>query len=90
MKSATKISIAFLALVLPFAASAQGGDAAYCAALADQYQKYIVKMIGHTTNPGSVDATLAIDQCKAGNTGAGIPVLEQKLHDARIALPERG
>ena len=30
------------------------------------------------------------EQCKAGNTASGIPVLEQKLRDARIDLPSRG
>ena len=36
----------------------------------------------------SVDGNLAIQQCQAGNP-AGIPVLEQKLKNAKIDLPAR-
>jgi hypothetical protein len=31
-----------------------------------------------------------MDQCKTGNTAAGIPVLEQKLRNAKVDLPPRG
>jgi hypothetical protein len=83
-----------LGLVLvSVAASAQTSDAAYCKVLFDKYQAYVANMsvsVGRTLNPGTVDAELAMSQCKAGNTAAGIPVLEKKLRDARIDLPPRG
>jgi hypothetical protein len=30
---------------------------------------------------------VAIAQCQEGNTAAGIPVLQRKLRDARVAVP---
>jgi hypothetical protein len=30
-----------------------------------------------------------MEQCKEGDTADGIPVLEQKLRDAKVALPSR-
>ena len=39
---------------------------------------------------GTIDGSVAIEQCKAGNTASGIPVLEQKLRDAKVDLPPRG
>ena len=47
--------------------------------------------VGHSDDVDSADAVAAvIEQCRAGNTAAGIPVLEKKLRDARIDLPSRG
>ena len=90
MKTAIKLLIAAFAMALSLAASAQGNDTAYCAALVQQYQKFLVKMGGHSPNPGTVDGSVAVEQCKSGNTSAGIPVLERKLRDAKIELPARG
>jgi len=79
-----------LALALPFATTAaRADDLAYCQALATKYRAFIVKSGGHSPNPGTADANVAIDQCQSGNP-AGIPVLEQKLRDAKIELPSRG
>ena len=76
-------------VLLPTIAAAQD-DVAYCRALASTYQRYVVKMdTGHTMQSGPLDARLALEQCRAGNT-AGIPVLEQSLRDARVDLPPRG
>ena len=33
---------------------------------------------------------VAVEQCRAGNTAVGIPVLEQKLRNQGVALPGRG
>ena len=63
-------------------------DASYCQVLATEYQKYYVKSDGHSPRPGPIDGNLAADQCRAGNV-AGIPVLEKKLRDAKVALPPR-
>ncbi len=78
-----------VACVLPFAASAQADDRAYCAALVQSYQRYVVKTGSHSPNTGSTDGQVAMEQCRAGNT-AGIPVLEQKLRAQGVALPARG
>jgi len=86
----TKQLTAILALALPFAASTAFGadDVAYCHALVAKYQAYIVKDSGHMPNHGTADGNLAAAQCAASNA-AGIPVLEQKLRDAKIELPNR-
>ncbi len=89
------IRIRLLAMALaacsPLAAVAQGGDAAYCKALSEKYETYLANMsIGRSPQPDSVDGRVALEQCKAGNTVASIPVLEQKLRNAKIDLPPRG
>ena len=73
--------IAGMALV-PFTAFGQSADAKYCQSLADLYR---------TTKRQNMDAKVpeAISQCNKGNTAAGIPVLEQALTDAKVALPPR-
>ena len=40
--------------------------------------------------PADLDAKVAIAQCQENNSGPAIPVLEQKLHDAKVAVPPRG
>ena len=47
MKATTSIDLCSGAQ-LPFTASAQGSDAAYCAALTQQYQKYVIRINGRT------------------------------------------
>jgi hypothetical protein len=79
------------AVLMPFGVSAQVSDADYCKALTQKYEAYISsKTFGRTPGQGTVDGSVAIEQCKAGNTTAGIPVLEHKLRDARVDLPPRG
>jgi len=75
---------------LPFAAVAQSPDAAYCGALIQKYHRYVIKINSQSPNTGSLDGNVAVEQCRAGNTASGIPVLEQKLRDAKIELPARG
>ena len=78
-------------VLMPLAASAQMNDAAYCKALTQKHEIYISNMsVGRSPGAGTVDGNVAIEQCKAGNTAAGIPILEKKLRDARIDLPARG
>ena len=81
---------ALIAFSLPLAAAAQGDDAAYCNALITDYYRYVVKVGSHSPNTGGVDGQVAVAQCRAGNTAAGIPVLEQKLRGQGVALPARG
>jgi hypothetical protein len=80
---------ALVAFALPFAASAQLGDAAYCDALIRDYFRFVIK-VGSHPNTGSLDGNVAVEQCRAGNFAAGIPVLERKLREAGVELPARG
>jgi hypothetical protein len=70
-------------------------DAAYCQMLIGKYTTYVGSVggsLGGTSDRGiraDLDAKVAIAQCQEGNTGAAIPVLEQKLRDAGVAVPPR-
>lgn len=78
-----------LALALPFVTTAaHADDVSYCQALVAKYRAFITKYSGHSPNPGTADGNVAADQCMSGNP-AGIPVLEQKLRDAKVDLPSR-
>ena len=78
------------ALLVPATSFAQVSDADYCRALTQAYQRYVTTIQrGHGPEQTPIDAQNAIDQCNAGNTAAGIPVLEQKLRNAKIELPKR-
>jgi hypothetical protein len=80
-----------VSVLIPFGASAQATDADYCRALTQKYETYVAnKSVGHTAGSPTIDGSVAISQCKDGNTAAGIPVLERKLRDARVDLPPRG
>ena len=57
-------------------------DAEYCAALSTTYRNY-------RTSQADETVAAAMAQCQAGNTAAGIPVLENALTTARIPLPVR-
>jgi len=50
----------------------------------------VIKINSQSPNTGSLDGNVAVEQCRAGNTAAGIPVLEQKLRSNGISLPARG
>jgi hypothetical protein len=76
-------------LSVPAVAIAQRDDAAYCKALSDKYQYFLTKPAGHSPRPGSIDGNVAVYRCQMGDTATSIPVLEQKLRDAKIELPAR-
>jgi hypothetical protein len=71
------------------------GDLAYCWVLINQYTTYVGSVggsLGGTSNdgaPADLEAKVAIAQCQEGNTAPAIPVLEQKLRDAKVAVPPR-
>ena len=81
--------IPLLSVGLPLAASAQVSDATYCRRLTARYETFVENMKGHSLQPGAADGQWAIERCKAGDTARGIPVLERKLQDAKVALPSR-
>jgi hypothetical protein len=91
MTAMTKFLIACTSIVLPLAASmvpltaaAQSADAAYCKVLSDTVRNTIPKSQSPT-----VSVPVAIAKCEAGDTTAGIPVLEQALRNAQVTLPSR-
>ena len=79
-----------LATAISSPALAQTDDAAYCGALIQKFQRYVIKINSQSPNTGSLDGNVAVEQCRAGKTATGIPVLEQKLRGAGVELPARG
>jgi hypothetical protein len=82
MKMTLTCLVACASVMLPFATMAQMTDAQYCDALSVEYRKL------NTQATSGVEAD-AMAQCKAGNTAAGIPVLEKALRDGKVTLPKR-
>ena len=79
------------AFLLPTAALAQSGDAAYCASLAEKYQRYIGQdEAAHRSRNPIAAINNAISDCNSGKAASAIPVLERALRDAKIDLPPRG
>lgn len=85
---------ALLAGLLPTLAGAQdlASEQRYCAALLDKYLRYA----GVTEYPGTPgkltndnQAGLAQARCQAGDTAAGIAILERKLRNAKLDPPPR-
>jgi len=72
-----------IAVVAPVPVTRTGmTDAEYCAALSRTYRDF-------RTSQADETAAAAMAQCQAGNTAAGIPVLERTLTMNRIPLPAR-
>lgn len=63
----------------------------YCAALAELYVRYVGRSESgpRTDRRPDVDSGVALAKCQAGDTATGIPMLERKLTNARVALPPR-
>lgn len=66
-------------------------DRNYCAALAELYIRYVGRSESgpRTNRRPDVDSGVALAKCQAGDTATGIPMLERKLTNARVALPPR-
>ncbi len=85
-----------LVAVIPVTTSAiaaDRSDQAYCEKLSDLYVRYIGHDLDygrHGYYPrGSIDAQVAVAQCRAGNPAPAIPVLERTLRDNKFTLPSR-
>ncbi|TAJ92906.1 MAG: hypothetical protein EPO10_23675 [Reyranella sp.] len=74
--------------LMPIAAIAQSSDAGYCSALAAKYEQYLDMSSKGGQQPQSLDARVAVEKCKAGDT-SGISGIEKALKAARIDLPPR-
>jgi hypothetical protein len=69
-------------------ALAQGDDAAYCAQLGALALRYTGSAGGQGGLRPDFTTLGAIDDCKKGNTAAGIPVLEKTLRSNGFTLPK--
>ncbi len=77
-----------LALLAPIAATAQSDDLVYCGKLYDMAVRYRGKAIQGDMRP-TPPMVIAQEQCKAGNTTAGIGTLDRILRDGDITPPPR-
>jgi len=84
MKLISLLFLSALLLVLSTGANAQSDNKSYCDQLIDLYRRYIQNSPGHRFD---LDASNAMEQCRKGNTEAGVPVLEKKLQQGQISLP---
>jgi len=79
------------AVAPPGMTAAQG--AAYCSKLAQTYGEYVGSFGGYLGGDSrggeaaDLDARIAIANCQDGNYASGIPVLQEKLRDARVTVP---
>ena len=66
------------------------GPVAYCSALAGKYSGFLAATNRQRSqDPQTVSARAGMEQCQAGNTAVGIPVLESGLRNAGLDLPPR-
>jgi hypothetical protein len=85
---------AFLAAALPVLAHAASSaeDLRYCAALSQQYARYVGSSEFSSSTLArrvDVDARVAMEKCSQGDAAAAIPVLERKLVNNGFSLPPR-
>lgn len=73
--------------VLP--AHAADGDAAYCDRLAQLALRYTGSAGAEGRRAADLTTMAAIEDCRRGNTAAGIAALEKKLRSNGFTLPPR-
>ena len=80
------IALPALALIAAsLARPARADEKAYCTELSSLYRKYVQNSPGRQFD---VEASVALDDCRKGNTAAAIPVLEKKLRESGFSLPK--
>ena len=90
MKTLYACLAASVALGLPSFAAAQSPDAKYCSALASKYSGFLAATNRQRSeDPQTASARAGVEQCRAGNTAVGIPLLESGLRNAGLDLPAR-
>jgi len=87
MKVLLRTSLA-LVLLAPIEVGAQSDDLAYCNKLFDMAVRYRGKAIMGDMRP-TPPMVIAQEQCKGGNTVAGIGTLDRILRDGDITPPPR-
>ena len=80
---------AALLMLLPLPAWAQANDAAYCVELGEMVLRYAGSPGANGETRPSFATLEAIDNCRKGNTAAGIGVLEEILRKNGMTLPRR-
>ena len=92
------IALATAAVVaLPFVANAEtnhreASDVAYCSALSEKYVRYVGSSESsprRLVRRSDLTGRLALAKCAEGDTATAIPILEQKLANAKVELPTR-
>lgn len=91
MNKFAAVAVAFLVAPPLHAQGRTSPEQQYCEALSDLYMRYVGNP---ETQPRNVrrndaDAEKALSQCRHGDWARSIPVLERKLTDNRITLPQR-
>jgi len=76
-------------VLLPFLASAQADDVAYCNKLGALAARYIGSSGAEGRLSPDLNVLGAIDDCNKGKTAKAIPYLEMRLRDQRITVPPR-
>ena len=87
MKFVLRTLLAFVVLA-PIEVGAQSDDLAYCNKLFDMAVRYLGKAIQGDMRP-TPPMVIAQEQCKAGNTAAGLGTLERILRNGDFTLPPR-
>jgi hypothetical protein len=93
MKNMQRLLLVAATIALSSTASAQSdADARYCSKLINLYRTYVNNPEDPrpTFQSPQVAQETAIQSCKTGDTGSGIPVLEKALRDNKMTLPTRG
>jgi hypothetical protein len=87
------VAVVILATASPALAQgrASSPDQRYCEALSDLYMRYVGNPVTEPRNVrrNDAEAEKALAQCRHGEPAASIPVLERKLTDNRMTLPQR-
>jgi hypothetical protein len=91
MKRLVAIAIAVLLASSAHAQGRRSPEQQHCEALSDLYMRYVgnPETQPRTVRRNDADAEKALAQCQQGEAAASIPVLERKLTDNRITLPQR-
>lgn len=89
MSKPARLLASLALLALPASAMAQANDTAYCRALADKYQRYVVGSSGSgkMATP-NISVESAVTKCNS-DAANSIPVIEKALRDNQIDLPPR-
>ena len=71
-------------------AFAQMDDAAYCTTLSDYARRYLTDTGADGGSRPSLEVATAIEDCRKGNTAAGIKELETRIRNKGFTPPKRG
>lgn len=87
MKRVAMLILGCIAAVAP--AAAQSDDAAYCTRLSDYALRYLGNAGAEGGSRPDFDVIEGVDNCRKGNTAAGIAILEKKIRGKGFTPPKR-